>query len=143
MNIYFTVEPCKRLKNLFSNLSSYYIIDVDSILEESGLDVNKKSHQFLINNELERLLTSGAKSKRYLGIIYINKKMNYDTISSVKETVINIDGSTVENCVVLDDCDVQKLSDYYIMFDEVIFFPAINKAKIIKCVPQNITKFIG
>jgi len=142
MNIYFTVEPCKRLKNLFSNLSSYYIIDVDSILEGTGLDINKKAHQFLINNELERLLISGCKSKRYIGIIYINSKMTFDTISSVKESVFNAEGSLVEGAVGLDDCDVQKLSDYYVMFDEVIFFPTVNKAKIIKCVPQNVIKFI-
>lgn len=142
MNIYFTIEPCRRLKNIFSNLSSFYIIDIDSILEESGLDVEKKSHQFLINSEIDRLLVSGARSKRYAGMIYINSKMNLDTMKSVKDTVMNVEGSTIEDVIILDDCDVPKMKDYYKFFDEVIFFPTLNKRKIIRCVPKNVAKSI-
>jgi hypothetical protein len=76
MKFYSTIEPCRKLKNLFSNLSSFYIIDVDTILKESGLDPEKSTHKYLINVELERLIVAGAKSKRYLGMIYI-KNMNF------------------------------------------------------------------
>ena len=65
MKFYLTIEPCRKLKNVFSNLSSFYIIDVDTILQESGLNIEIPAHQYLINVELERLITSGAKSKRY------------------------------------------------------------------------------
>ena len=140
VNCYVTIEPCRRLKNLFSNLSSFYIIDVDTILLESGLDVNKKSHQFLINTELERLLTTGAKSKRYLGLIYINSNISFDVIEGVKSAVTDVENSTIENMVILDDCDAPKLRDYYEMFDEVIFFPAIKKARVINCIPRNAPK---
>ena len=140
MNCYITIEPCRRLKNLFSNLSSFYIIDVDTILSESGLNVNKKSHQYLINTELERLLVTGAKSKRYLGIIYINSNINIDVIDAVSSSVMDIENTTVEKMVVLDDCDGPKLKDYYEMFDEVIFFPAIKKARVINCIPRNAPK---
>jgi len=140
LNCYITIEPCRRLKNLFSNLSSFYIIDVDTILEESGLDVEKKSHQYLINTELERLLVTGAKSKRYVGIIYINSNIGIDTIDSVKSIMMETENSNVDSMVILDDCDAPKLSDYYEMFDEVIFFPAIKKARVINCVPRNAPK---
>jgi len=140
LNCYVTIEPCRRLKNLFSNLSSFYIIDVDTILMESGLDVNKKSHQYLINTELERLLVAGAKSKRYVGIIYINSNVGVDTIESVKTIMSETENTTVDNMVILDDCDAPKLKDYYEMFDEVIFFPAIKKARVINCVPRNAPK---
>ena len=140
VNCYITIEPCRRLKNLFSNLSSFYIIDVDTILLESGLNVNKKSHQYLINTELERLLTTGAKSKRYLGIIYINSNINFEIIEAVRASVTEVENSTVENMVILDDCDAPKLKDYYELFDEVIFFPAIKKARVINCIPRNAPK---
>ncbi len=140
MNCYITIEPCRRLKNLFSNLSSFYIIDVDTILLESGLDVNKKSHQFLINTELERLLVAGAKSKRYMGLIYINSNVNFDVIEGVRSAVLGDEKSTIENMVILDDYDVPKLRNYYGMFDEVIFFPAIKKERIMNCIPRNAPK---
>ena len=140
MNCYITIEPCRRLKNLFSNLSSFYIIDVDTILLESGLDINKKSHQYLINTELERLLVSGAKSKRYLGVIYINRNINVDVINAVKSSVMDLENTMVDNMVILDDCDAPKLRNYYELFDEVIFFPVIRKPRIINCVPRNAPK---
>jgi len=140
VNCYITIEPCRRLKNLFSNLSSFYIIDVDTILLESGLDINKKSHQYLINTELERLLVSGAKSKRYLGLIYINRNINIDVINAVKSSVMDLENTMVDNMVILDDCDAPKLRNYYELFDEVIFFPVIRKPRIINCVPRNAPK---
>lgn len=140
LNCYITIEPCRRLKNLFSNLSSFYIIDVDTILDQSGLDTSKKSHQYLINTELERLLSTGAKSKRYAGIIYINSNVGIDTIESVKSIVTETENTNVENVVILDDFDAPKLSDYYGLFDEVVFFPATKKARIINCVPRNAPK---
>lgn len=140
MNCYITTEPCRKLKNLFSNLSSFYIIDVDTILFESGLDVTKKSHQYLINSELERLLMIGAKSRRYAGIIYINSNVNYDIIDAVASIVTGIEGSTIENMVVLDDCDTPKLKDYYELFDEVVFFPVTKKVRVVNCIPKNAPK---
>lgn len=137
MNCYITIEPCVKLKNLFSNLSAYYIVDVDTILRDSGLDVNKKAHQFLINSELKRLLSLGSRGKRYQGLIYINSKINLDVINSVRDVVMNTEGSVVENFDILDDCDVPKLKDYYELFDEVIFFPTIKKPKLVRCSPIN------
>ena len=52
LNWYITIEPCVKLKNLFSNLSAFYIVDVDSILKGSGLDINKKAHQFRIRTSI-------------------------------------------------------------------------------------------
>ena len=135
MKFYITVEPCRKLKNVFSNLSSFYIIDVDTILADSGLDVNNVAHQYLINVELERLIVSGAKSKRYKGIIYINKLIKYETIASIKNSIDTITNSAVESMVILDDYDLPKLKDYYTLFDEVMFFPAMKRTRIVECTP--------
>lgn len=140
MKFYATVEPCRKLKNIFTNLSSFYIIDVDGILKESGLDPDKPTHRFLINSELERLINSGAKSKRYLGMIYINSRINCDVIVSIKKSISDLTNSVIDGFVVLDDEDVPKLKNYYKLFDEVAFVPSIRKTKIIECVPRIIPK---
>ena len=140
MKFYATIEPLRRLKNLFSNLSSFYIIDVDTILKESGLCPEKATHKYLINTEIERLIVSGAKSKRYVGMIYINSKLNCDTIVAIKNSINVITNSVIDSYVILDDFDVQKLSDYYSLFDEVVFFPSLKKTKLIECVPRIIPK---
>ena len=140
MKFYITIEPCRKLKNVFSNLSSFYIIDVDKILDESGLDTENNAHQFLINVELQRLITSGAKSKRYKGIIYINRRLKFETIMSIKNSIDSITNSAVESMVILDDYDLPKVKDYYTLFDEVVFFPALKKTRIVECVPIPIQK---
>lgn len=140
MTAYVTIEPCRRLKNIFSNLSSFYIIDVDTIIASSGIDITKKCNKFLVNSELERLIQAGIKSRRYSGFIYINSKLNSDVISALKEMVLETENTTVDSFVLLDDCDVPKLRDYYMLFEEVIFFPTIRKAKILECTPRNIPK---
>ncbi len=140
MTAYVTIEPCRRLKNIFSNLSSFYIIDVDTIIKTSGIDMSKKSNRFLVNSELERLIQAGIKSKRYSGFIYINSNLNSEIITDLREIVMETENSTVDSFVLLDDCDVPKLKDYYMLFEEIIFFPTIRKAKILECTPRNIPK---
>ena len=140
MKFYATIEPLRKLKNLFSNLSSFYIIDVDTILKESGLNPEKPAHKYLINTELERLIVSGAKSKRYIGMIYINSNLNCDTIVVIKNSINVITNSVIESYVILDDFDTPKVNDYYSLFDEVVFFPSLRKTKLIECVPRIIPK---
>ena len=140
MKFYATIEPLRKLKNLFSNLSSFYIIDVDTILKESGLNPDKQTHKYLINTELERLIVSGAKSKRYIGMIYINSNLNCDTIVAIKNSINVITNSVIESYVILDDFDIPKVNDYYSLFDEVVFFPSLRKTKLIECVPRIIPK---
>jgi hypothetical protein len=113
---------------------------VDRILKESGLDITNKAHQYLINVELERLITSGAKSKRYKGIIYINSLVKCETIVSIKNSVESITNSAVESMVILDDYDIPKMKDYYTLFDEVVFFPAMKRTRIIECTPIPVPK---
>ena len=140
MKFYATIEPIRKLKNLFSNLSSFYIIDVDTILKESGLNPEKSTHKYLINTELKRLIVSGAKSKRYIGMIYINSNLNCDTIVAIKNSINVITNSAIESYVILDDYDIPKGNDYYSLFDEVVFFPSLKKTKLIECVPRIIPK---
>ena len=113
---------------------------MDSLIGESGLNPEKAAHRFIINTEIERLIASGAKSKRYTGIIYINKGLNCDIITSIKKSLNDITKSQVEDLSLLDDYDTPKYKQYYKLFDEVIFFPTFKKTKIIECRPISIQK---
>lgn len=140
MKFYVTVEPYRKLRNVFTNLNTFYIIDIDSLIAESGLNVNIPSHRFIINSEIERLIVTGAKSKRYTGIIYINSNLNFDIIISIKNALNEITKSQIEDLTLLDDYDTPKLKDYYSLFDEIIFFPTFKKTKIIECRPITFQK---
>jgi len=133
MKFYITTEPYQKLKNVFTNLNTFYIIDTDSLIAESHLDVNKEAHQYIINSEIYRLITIGMKSKRYTGIIYINSKLNCDIICGIKKSLGEFYNNRLESIILLDDYDVPKHKDYYKLFDEIIFFPTFKKTKIIEC----------
>jgi hypothetical protein len=59
---------------------------------------------------------------------------------SIKSSIDSITNSAVESMVVLDDYDVPKIKDYYTLFDEVVFFPATKKTRIVECVPIPVQK---
>ncbi len=140
MKFYITIEPYRKLKNVFTNLNTFYIIDIDTLIAESGLDVTKPTHRFIVNTEIERLIAAGAKSKRYTGVIYINSNLNCDVIMGIKKSLGDITKSQVEEITLLDDYDTPKLKAYYSFFDEIIFFPTFKKTKIIECRPIPIPK---
>lgn len=140
MKFYITGETYKKIKNVFTNLNTFYIIDVNTIIKDSGLNPLKRSHYFIINSEIERLISLGAKSKRYTGIIYINSNINYDIITAIKTSLDEITKSQVEYITLLDDYDTPKYKEYYKLFDEIIFFPTFKKTKIIECRPISFQK---
>jgi hypothetical protein len=140
MKFYITIEPYRKLRNVFTNLNTFCIIDVDTLISNSGLDINKDSHKYIINSEICRLIVTNAKSKRYTGIIYINSNLNCDVIISIKKSLKEISKSYIEDITLLDDYDVPKLKEYYKLFNEVIFFPTFKKTKIIECKPIYLHK---
>lgn len=140
MKFYITGESYRKLRNVFTNLNTFYIIDVDALISESGLNVEKQTHRFIINTEIERLIATGAKSKRYTGIIYINSNINCDIITGIKKSLSEITKSQVEELTLLDDYDTPKYKQYYKLFDEIIFFPTFKKTKIIECRPITVQK---
>lgn len=135
MNLYVSTESDRKLRNVFSNLSGFYLINVDSLVEMSRLDLTKNAHRFLMNSEIERLISIGAKSKRYSGIIYINSMLDKDTVQSLKQSVNNLKESNIDYMVLLDDYELPKLKKLYKLFDEVTFFSSLKKTKIIQCTP--------
>lgn len=133
MKLYFTIESYRKLRHLFSNLNTFYTIDVNALINESTLDLNKESDRFIINAEIEKMILSASKLKRYTGIIYINSAINENIITNIKDSINSFSKAQIEYYTLLDDYDFPKMKNCYHLFDEVIFFPTFKKTKIIEC----------
>jgi hypothetical protein len=132
LKFYLTIESQERIRNTFINLNKLYILDVQEVLKELNLDLSKKSNIFLVNQHLERIIATQAKSKRLEGIIYINKNMTEKLIDSLYKTVMAQEKIT--GIVLMDDGCFPKLQHLHKLFEEVYFFPAVYKrVKILDC----------
>ena len=136
MKFYVTAEPLKKLRDSLTNLNTFCIIDVNYILSHAKcLEPNNPANQFLINTELEGLILSGLKSKRYTGIIYINSGLNCDVIMGLRNSISGLTNSRIGELTLIDDYDIPKMKAYYSLFDEVIFCTTFKKMKIVECKP--------
>lgn len=120
-----------RVKNCFLNLSKFFILDVQKILEEMQLDTQDKCNAFFITQHIISLIKNQSKSKRLEGIIYVNTNLSIKLFDSLFETIKDL--PKMENMVLIDDPIFQPLAEYYSLFEEVMFFPTIRKAKILEC----------
>lgn len=134
MKFYVTIEGLPKLKKSFLNLKLFSIIYVPEILEQHGYTYSTIDEygSFIINNQINDLIRTYAKSKRIRGIIYSNPNINENIISNVFEVLINIE--TISEIVLLDDYNVPKLQPLYSNFDEIVFFSSIKKIRLIECV---------
>ena len=136
MKIYITNEPQNRLRNSFSNINTFAIIDVDNIVKSTNLDLTKTHNIFLINSEIEKFFITNCKSKRYKGIIYINSNLNDDIFNNLIELSEKIKGIT--DLILMDDYDTPKLQKYYHYVEEIMYFSTFKRVKILECKPLNI-----
>lgn len=133
MKIYITIENRQRLKRSFLNLKMYSIISVEQILNEYGYtyDTLDEYNTFIVNSKLLELFTSQIKSKRNRGVIYSNPYLSEDVLKNLIITLNKF--NKVNEIVLLDDTNVPKLKHLYKHFDEIIFFPAVKKVRLIEC----------
>lgn len=136
MKFYLTVENPEKLKKAFINLNAFYIIDIQEILKNTALDLNKPCNTFLINNKIEKMIAMQAKSKMLQGIIYINKNLNLDIVNQLyamlEKQSKEIKHFRIEGMVLIDRQDHPKVKDLWKNFEEVMFFPEIKRIKIIE-----------
>lgn len=128
---FYISNDIQRVKNCFINLSKFFILDVQKILEELQLDASDRCNAFFITQHIQNLIITYAKSKRLDGIIYVNERLSEKLFTTLFETIKDL--PKMENMVLIDDPIFQPLSEYYTLFEEVIFFPTIRKGKIIEC----------
>ena len=131
MKFYLTVETQEKIKNTFVNLSLFYLLDIEQIICEYGLDVTKPYNRFFLSQEIEKLIVAQTKSKRLEGIIYINKTLDSKLVNHIYKLVKKID--RIDNVVIIDDDSRPKLKDLYKLVDEVLFFPSVKRVKILEC----------
>lgn len=135
MKLYMTIEPLNILRHVFTNLRSFEIIDVDFIINDIGLDVTKERNAFIVNNEIVDLLKNYSRSRRTSGIIYVNRNLNCDVINGIRDTLSGYDKSLVDELILMDNKDVPRISELYPCVDEVLYFNAFKKVRIIECKP--------
>jgi len=131
MKFYLTVETQEKIKNTFVNLNLFYLLDIEQVICEYGLDVTKPYNRFFLSQEIEKLIVAQTKSKRLEGIIYINKTLNDKLVSHIYKLVKKID--RIDNVVIIDDDSRPRLRELYKLVDEVLFFPSVKRVKILEC----------
>jgi hypothetical protein len=133
MKFYVTVEGTQKLKKSLLNLKLFSIIYIPEILEQYGYTQYTIDDygSFIISNHISDLIKMYAHSKRTRGIIYSNPDINESLLSNLFEFVAKID--TISEIVLFDDYNVPKLQHLYPIFDEIVFFPAIRKIRLIEC----------
>lgn len=136
MKFYLTVESLQKIKNVFVNLSSFYILDVKEVIKSLKLNMSKPSNVYFANNHIMNIIESQAKSKRLQGIIYINSDLNASIIDGIFNYIKEI--PSMEGMVLMDDGFCPKLKQYHKLFEEILFFPTIKRVKILECKPFNI-----
>ncbi len=133
MKLYITSESYYRVKNGFSNINAFGIIDVNLIINSLNLDMSKTHNIFLVNREIRNLLMINSKNKKLKGIIYIVPYIDSDIIENIKKTTKDIAKIDDNDIILLDDYDTPKLEKYYECVEEIMFFSTFRKIKIIEC----------
>lgn len=136
MNIYVTTESENKLKMLFSNIKSFFILDVQSFVNSFKLDLNKQSNIYFVNTEILNAIQQASKLKKYQGIIYINKNLDENLLFNVSSKFKQI--KEINKIVLLDNGILPKHTDLYDLCEEVFFYERFYKNKIIEC--QGIKK---
>ncbi len=136
MNIYVTTESENKLRMLFTNIKSFFILDVQSFVNSFKLDLNKQSNIYFVNTEILNAIQQASKLKKYQGIIYINKNLDENLLFNVSSKFKQI--KEINKIVLLDNGILPKHADLYDLCEEVFFYERFYKNKIIEC--QGIKK---
>jgi hypothetical protein len=131
VNLYLTFDDKNKIKKCFLNLRKYLIINSDEVVEKLGFEKDKIDDclSFIINEEILRMIKDGSSGRKLLGIVYSNSEMNDEIIREIihfSESVKNI-----EKVVFLVERGEQE--EFYELFEEVMFYPALKKVHIVEC----------
>lgn len=135
-NIYITTESENKLKMLFTNIKSFFILDVQSYINNLKLDLNKPANIYFINTEIINLIKQSARLKKYQGIIYINKNLDQTLLKNLQSKFKHID--EIGKIILIDNILLPKHDNLYNLCEEVYFYERFYKNKIIDC--QGIKK---
>ena len=126
-NLYLTVESEKVLSNSFTNLKSFYILNIDNILKE--VNVREQTYRYFVNKIITDTLIEQSSLKKIKGIIYINSNLNESIIKNLQNKINTI--STIDSIILIDNGSTLKLKKYYQEFSEILFFQKYRKIKLL------------
>ncbi len=125
-----TSESESKLKQVYSNIKNFYILDADKFIKSLDLDMSKQSSVYIANDEIKKIIISQSKLKKYKGIIYINKHLSDDLYQSFKVCLSKYDNVKI---MLIDNGQFPKHEDIMGVFDEVLFYERFKKNRIIDC----------
>ena len=137
-NIYLTTEPENKLKMLFTNIKSFFILDVQAFINNLNLDLTKPCNIYLVNTEIMNTITYSAKLKKYQGIIYIHKNLDQILLKNIQDKFKNV--KEIGKIILIDNILTPKHQNLYNYCEEVYFYERFYKNKIIDCQGINKTK---
>lgn len=125
-NLYLTSESEKILVNSFTNIKSFYILNIDEILKD--INVKNTSYKYFLNKTITDTLIEQSSLKKIKGIIYINSNLNENVIKGLQNKIQTIEN--IESLILIDNGATLKLKALYNFVDEVLFFQKWRKIKI-------------
>jgi hypothetical protein len=134
MKFYVTNADYEKVKTSFLNFRSFSVIDVQSILQSFNYDENNidEYKQFIVNNEIVNLIKDSITKKKFFNIIYINKDLDVEKIENLKD-YLKEEGKLEKIIFIDENTENSKFEKFYILFDEVIFFPSSKRTRIMHC----------
>ena len=132
MKLYVTSANTDELKTKFINLKYFHIIDVDHIIIDNDIDVNRDTSAYLLYEYIVNDLVRATGYKYVRGVIYAYSGINETIVENLYKLCKRIDA--IEGLVLFDNVD-QKHRYLYNMFEEVIFMPENKRVKILECTP--------
>lgn len=125
-----TSVPEGKLKTLYANIKNFFILDVQAFVKDMNLDMSKRSSIYIVNDELQKLIISQMKLKKFKGVIYINKYLSEAQISSFRQCFSKRDSIRL---ILIDNGQFPQHDDIMSLFDEVLFYERFRKNKIVEC----------
>lgn len=125
-----TSESESKLKQIYTNLKYFYILNASEFVKSLDIDMSRPSSIYIANDEIQKTILAQSKLKKYKGIIYINKHLSEDLYQSFK---IKLSKSDKVKITLIDNGQFPKHDDIMEVFDEVIFYERFKKNKIVEC----------
>lgn len=126
MKVYFTTERYSKLKDIVTNLGSFYVINVPEIVNRVK-DPTTPYAEYYINNVIISSFKEALSMKKYIGVVYINKNIDKRVLDNIKEIDKEL---SANDYILLDNSILPKHKNIYNWFEEITFFTRLKKIKL-------------
>lgn len=126
MKVYFTTERYNKLKDIVTNLGSFYVINVPEIVNRVK-DPTTPYAEYYINNVIINSFKEAISMKKYVGVVYINKNIDKRVLDNIKEIDKEL---SANDYILLDNSILPKHKNIYNWFEEITFFTRLKKIKL-------------